>query len=59
MIRVDERELARVLGWHRAVHTFVYSVRVDVPHAGSWPLAAVLDGFPAVRGESKIDVDIS
>jgi hypothetical protein len=40
------------------VHDFIYVVRVTPPKAGTWPLAAVLDGYPAVRGWTRIDVEV-
>jgi hypothetical protein len=34
-------------------HDFLYHVRVDTPGAGDWPVAAVVDGYPAVRGWTR------
>lgn len=37
-------------------HSFIYNVNVTAPAPGRWPLAAVLDGYPAVRGWTRIEV---
>jgi hypothetical protein len=35
------------------VHTFLYVVEITVPEPGEWPIAAILDGYPAVTATGR------
>ncbi len=44
-------------------HTYLYLIRVTVPHPGVWPVAAVVDGFPTTkrvtRGWTRADINVT
>jgi hypothetical protein len=37
-------------------HHFLYHVTVIPPHAGTWPIAAVLDGYPGPRAWTRAEI---
>jgi hypothetical protein len=40
------------------VHAFMYRVNVTPRSAGQWPVAAVLEGYPYVKGFARIYLDV-
>jgi hypothetical protein len=44
-------------------HSYLYLARITVPHRGTWPIAAIVDGFPndknVTRGEVRADLIVT